>query len=266
MNKILVAIFENESKAYEGQRILRQLDAEGSIETFATAVLAKDSTGNVTVKQEDDEGPVGTAVGLLTGSLLGLLAGPVGLVVAAGAGTLGGAIYDLANVGIGADFLDEVGRELQPGKSAVVADVWEEWVTPVDARIEAAGGMVLRRGREEVVDAQIEREAAALKAETASLKAERAQAKAERKAKLEGKIEATRAKLRATQERARAALAAVKEEAEAKIKKLEAKAAKAHGERKAKLDARIAETRADLGRRSERLHRARELTKEALEV
>ncbi len=266
MNKILVAIFESESKAYEGQRALRDLDAEGSIETHAVAVLAKDSGGKVTVKQEDDEGPIGTAVGLLTGSLLGLLAGPVGLAVAAGAGTLGGAIYDLSRVGIGADFLDEVGRQLQPGKFAVVADVWEEWVMPVDARIEAAGGIVLRRTRDEVEDAQIEREAAALKAEVASLKAEHAQARAEHKAKLEAKIEAMKAKLRATQERARAALAAVTEESEVKIKKLQAKAAKAQGERKAKLDARIAETRADLSRRSEKLHQAWELTKEALAV
>ena len=164
----------------------------------------------------------------------------------------------------GADFLEEVGRQLEPGKFAVVADVWEEWVMPVDARIEAAGGIVLRRTRDEVEDAQIEREAAALKAEAASLRAEHAQARAEQKAKLQAMIEATKGKLRATQERARSALNAVTEESETKIKKLMAKAAKAHGEKKAKLDARIVETRTDLRRRSEKLHHAWELTKEAL--
>ena len=40
-------------------------------------------------------GPAGTAVGLLTASLLGLFAGPIGLAVPAGAGTLGGILYDL---------------------------------------------------------------------------------------------------------------------------------------------------------------------------
>ena len=35
MDKMLVAVFENESKAYEGSRILKQLDAEGSIAIYA---------------------------------------------------------------------------------------------------------------------------------------------------------------------------------------------------------------------------------------
>ena len=266
MQRILVAVFDSESKAYEGSRILRELDADGSIETVAIAVLAKDATGKVTVKEEADPGAPGTAVGLLAGTLVGLLGGPIGLAIGVGAGTLGGAMYDLNRVGVGADFLDEVGRELQAGKYAVVAEVWEEWVMPVDARIEAAGGTVDRRARAEVVDAQIEREAAVLKAEAASLRAELAHTAAELKAKLSAKMDAVKAKLRASQERAAAALASLKAEVEGTLKKLQAKAAKAHGEKKARLEARSAEIKADLARRSEKLHQAWQLTKEALEV
>jgi uncharacterized membrane protein len=210
--------------------------------------------------------PLGTAVGLFTGSLLGMLAGPAGLAVGAGAGMLGGAFYDLARVGVGDDFLTDAGQQLKPGKSAVVAEVWEEWVMPVDTRIEAAGGTVLRRAREEVVDAQLERDAAAFKAEIASLKAEHARATKEHKAKLEAKIEAVKGKLRATQDRAKAALAKASEENEAKIKALQAKAAKAQGDAKTKLEARISEGRADFKRRSDKLHQAWELTKQALTV
>jgi uncharacterized membrane protein len=264
MDKMLVAVFENESKAYEGSRILRELDEEGSIAIFAIAVIAKDASGKVTVKQAADEGPLGTAVGLFAGSLLGLLGGPVGFAVAAGAGTIGGALYDLAQVGVGDDFLDEVGQQLQAGKSGVVAEVWEEWVMPVDTRIEAAGGIVLRRAREEVMDAQIERDAAALKTEVANLKVELAQATKENKAKLEAKIAAVNRKFRATQDRAMAALAAATDEAEAKIKALQAKLAKAHGDAKAKLDARIADARAEHKRRSEKLHQAWDLAKQAM--
>ncbi len=263
-DKMLVAVFDNESKSYEGSRILRELDAEGSIAVFAMSVIAKDASGKVTVKEAADQGPLGTAVGLFAGSLLGLLGGPAGIAVAAGAGTLGGALYDLARVGVGEDFLADVGRQLQPGKSAVVAEISEEWVMPVDTRLEAAGGIVLRRARQEVVDAQIERDAAALKAEIADLKAEHARATREHKAKLEAKIEAVKGKLRATQDRAKAALAAVTEENEAKIKALQVNLAKARGDAKAKLDARIAEGRAEHKRRSEKLHQAWELTKQAL--
>jgi uncharacterized membrane protein len=266
MDKMLVAVFDNESKAYEGFRILKDLGAEGSIAVYATAVITKDPNGKVVVKEATDQGPLGTAVGLFTGSLLGLLAGPVGLAVGAGAGTLGGVFYDLAELGIGEDFLTDVGQQLTPGKSAVVAEVWEEWVMPVDARIEAAGGVVMRRTREEVVDSKLERDAAAYKAEIANLKAEHARATKEHKAKLEAKMEAVKGKLRATQERAKAALAKATEENEAKIKALQAKLAKAQGDAKAKLEARISEGRADFKRRSEKLQQAWELTKQALAV
>jgi hypothetical protein len=50
------------------------------------------------------------------------------------------------------------------------------------------------------------------------------------------------------------------------LKKLQAKAAKAHGDKKAKLEARAAGIKADLARRSEKLHEAWQLTKAALEV
>jgi len=75
------------------------------------------------VKQQGDMGPAGTAVGLLTGSLISLVGGPVGLVIGAGAGTFGGMVYDLAHLGVGQDFLGEVGKSLLPGKAAVVAEV-----------------------------------------------------------------------------------------------------------------------------------------------
>ena len=37
--------------------------------------------------------------------------------------------------GVDADFLDEVSVALTPGKSAVVAEVDEAWVAPVDTRL-----------------------------------------------------------------------------------------------------------------------------------
>jgi len=70
MDKMLVAVFDDEGKAYEGSRILRELDAEGSIELFAMSVIAKDASGKVDVKEAADERPLGTAVGLLTGGVV----------------------------------------------------------------------------------------------------------------------------------------------------------------------------------------------------
>src|SRR5512141_750941 len=135
MDKIVVVVFDSESKAYEGSQALQELQNEGSINLYAKAVIAKDANGKVAVKQQGDMGPVGTSVGLLTGSLIGLLGGPVGLVIGAGAGMYGGMVYDLAHLGVGEDYLSEVEKSLLPGKAAVVAEVWEEWTIPVDSRM-----------------------------------------------------------------------------------------------------------------------------------
>lgn len=264
MDKILVVMFDNESKAYEGSNALQELQNEGSINLYAKAVLARDASGKVEVKQAGDMGPVGTAVGLFTGSMIGLLGGPVGLALGAYAGTVGGLVYDMANLGVGEDFLSDVEKSLLPGKAAVVAEVWEEWTLPVDTRMEALGGVVLRRMRGEIVDSQIERDVTVLKTELAELEAERKQASGEAKAKLQGKIDATKSKLQAIQDSIQARIETSKQEMEAKTKSLQEQAAKAQGERKAKLEKRSAELKADQKRRSDLLKQAWELIQEAL--
>jgi len=263
-DKMIVVVFDNEKQAYAGFKALKDLHAEGTITLYASAVIAKDADGKVIVKEAAERGPLGTGVGLVAGSLLGLLGGPVGAAFGAYTGSLGGVLYDLAKAGVGEDFLGEVEQRLQPGKVAVVAEVWEEWVMPVDTRMEAAGGVVFRRAREEVLDHQLERDAASLKAEVAALKAERAQAGKEAKAKLQAKIATAKAKLRATRDRAKAASEATKREAEAKAKSLKEQLAKARGDAKAKLRARIAEVQSEHERRAVKLRQAWKLTKEAL--
>ena len=57
MEKMLVVIFNDESKAYEGSRALKQLDAEGSMTIYAEAVIKKNADGTATVKQVDDGFP-----------------------------------------------------------------------------------------------------------------------------------------------------------------------------------------------------------------
>src|SRR5512139_1290179 len=172
MDKYLVIGFENELKAYEGSKALQGLQDEGSINLYAKAVVARDASGKVAVKQQGDMGPVGTAVGLLTGSLMGVIGGPVGMAGGATVGMFSGAVYDSAQLGIGMDFIDEVADYLRPGKAAVVAEVWEEWVVPVDTRMEQLGGVVFRRSRDEVLDIVMERDDRILAADLAELEAE----------------------------------------------------------------------------------------------
>jgi uncharacterized membrane protein len=263
MDKMVVVVFDNESAAYEGVKALRELHGETSLALYAAAVIAKDAKGAVTVKQAADEGPLGTALGLTTGSLVGLLGGPVGLAVGAMAGSMVGSLYDLAQLGVGEDFLAEVSESLSPGKVAILAEVDEEWVTPLDARMESLGGLVFRRARGEFIDAQIEREIEADRAEIAKLKAERDQTVGQAKAKLQAKLDAAQNRLEARRDLIKGKIEDIKREGEAKIKSLQEQAVKAKSEMKANLEKRVAETRASHQTRVEKLSKAWQLVKEA---
>ena len=253
MDKMLVVIFDEESKAYEGIKALGELHSEGSLTVYATAVFTKDANGKVNVRHDADGGPWGTFLGLASGSLIGLLGGPVGSAVGAAAGTLAGSLYDLAQLGVTQDFLTEVSEHLSPGKVALVAEMDEEWVTPLDTRMEALGGLVFRRARGEFIDAQVEREIEAEEAEISKLKAEYNQAVGEAKAKLKAKLDDAQNRLHTRRDLFNEKIEGIKREGEAKIKSLQQQAAQAKGEAKTKLEKRVAEARADHRLRMDKL-------------
>jgi uncharacterized membrane protein len=225
MDRMLVVVFDTEKKAYEGRKALLQLDDEGSIAVFAYAVIAKNADGTATVKQGDDSGPLGALIGTSLGSLIGLLGGPLGLAMGATAGLLAGSTADLNNARIGSDFIDDVTKAMLPGKLAVVAEVQEDWTTPVDTRMEAIDGKVFRRALSEVTQAMDDQEVAAMKADLAQMKAEHAKAQADRKAKLQEKISQLDSRIQGRMEKAKERRQAAEVQAKAKVDALKAKAA-----------------------------------------
>jgi uncharacterized membrane protein len=263
MDNMLVVVFDSERQAYEGSRALKELHAEGAITLYAQTVIAKDPDGKASVKQSETQGPLGTAVGVLTGSLVGALGGPVGMAAGAALGTLGGATFDYATTIVGTDFLEEATSHIAPGKAAVVAEVGEGWTLPLDTRMEAVGGTVLRRTRIDVMDAQISRDVEAIDAGLTSLDAEYDQATGEAKATLKAKIEASRAKLQQTQERAKASIETTQREAQAKLAALREQAAGAHADRKNDLEKRAEKVEADYKERTAKLEQAGALRQQA---
>jgi len=239
MERMLVVVFDDESKAYEGSHALKQLDSDGSIAIHAEAVIKKNADGTITVKQANDEFPIRSIGGTAIGSLIGLLEGPVGMAIGASVGALAGVVSDLNVVGVDAEFVDDVAKTLNPGKCAVIAEISEEWTTPVDTRMEAAGGTVFREARGTVEEEQRAREIAKLRADIDQLKAEYAKARADRKAKLKAQIDKLEAKLKEKVEQAQHESERMKQEMEAKVHALQEKAAKTQGEIKATFNARV---------------------------
>jgi uncharacterized membrane protein len=266
MNKVLVSVFDNEKQAFEGLTALKELHQSGDISLYASAVVVKLDDGRISIKQEADSGPIGTLAGVVTGALVGLLGGPAGVALGASVGASGGLLIDMFNEGVSFDYIDEVGAELTPGKSAVVADVDEMWIVPVETRLGSLGAKTFRRYAGEIVDDQLTREAEETKADLTQLRTEFHEASANAKVKVQARMNADDRKLQDLGAR----LDAQSQKQAAKFKeqtaKLQEQLKSAKQTRKTEIEARMAELKASHEKRQAKLARARTLTREAAQL
>lgn len=263
MNKYLVVTFATEDKAYEGVRALKELDAEGSLTLYGMEVVARDATGALKVKQAADVGPLGMGLGGLLGGLVGLIGGPVGVAMGVAGGSVLGGMGDLVKSGVSSSFVEEVSRRLTPGKTAVIAEVDEGWITPLDTRMEALGADVLREWSADVEDEYCTAQIAARRAELAKLKAEIAQATQDRRARLQAKIDDASARLQAAAQEADRRLELRQQATSAKIEALSQRIEAKRTEDEAATQQRIKDLRAEYALRKAKLVQAHALARES---
>ena len=160
MRNYIAVVFDNSNKAYGGLHALWQLDDAADITVHGAAVIHRDELGQVQVDTKDTHPGLGTAVGVGMGALLGALAGPAGAAVgAAGGAAIGaatggvvGAGVDLSRADTREQALNETRFVLGTGQSAIIADVSEDWTSPINTRMSALGGTVYRRSRDDLKD------------------------------------------------------------------------------------------------------------------
>ncbi|HVP34918.1 MAG TPA: DUF1269 domain-containing protein [Steroidobacteraceae bacterium] len=246
MEKLVAVVFSNEKAAYDGIRVLSDMNAAGSMDVPVMYLLKKESESGVSTKEVFDHYvPVRTVAGTALGAVLGALAGPVGAGAGAGVGAFAGLIWDLYSIGVDQDFFSDVATALTPGKCAVVAEVDEEWVSPLDTLMEELGGVVYRTPKPSVQEEHWWRETANTKTQLELLKTELAQAHLNRKAKLQAQLEKLRERIDAKLARAQERSQQATREYEAKLRHLQQKADKQKGDAKAAVEARIAKLRQD---------------------
>jgi len=227
MDRILVVVFSDASKTFEGRDALKDLDQEDLLTLYAYAIITKTPEGKVVVNEEKDRVGLKTIAGTSLGSLIGLFGGPVGFGIGAVAGFLSGLIADLDNAGVSTGFVDDVSRELTPGKFVLVAEVDEDWTSWLDLRMTELGGVVYRYAPSDVKHSSHEAEIAAMKANIAMLKAEHQEASADRKAKLYEKINQLDTKIQQHLENEKKRREEAERRAKAKAEMLKAKASAA---------------------------------------
>lgn len=249
MYKMLTVIFNDEKSAYEGARALRDLNDEASIAVYAAAVICRSPDGTLSTRKVDEDLPVQTLAGTAIGAVIGLLGGPAGAFAGGAVGSMAGLFGDLHNGDVDTQFLADVSGGLTPGKCAVVAEIDEDWVTPVDTRMEALGGVVHRTLKSSVEHDQWSRVVADARAELAQLKAEEAQARGDRKAKLHAQVDRLSKQVDEKTARAQAHRQQIKRDFEAKVAALRKQASTETGEAKAAIEARMARLRQDYDNR-----------------
>jgi uncharacterized membrane protein len=264
MNRILVVVFDNEAAAEVGSRAMKHLDTEGAISLYAMRVIAKDAKGKVTVKEATGPALSGTGMGLAIGGIIGLLAPPIGIAVGAITGSIAGAVRDFWVSGVGLDFVEQTDALLKPGKVALIAEVEEEWIMPVDARMQAIGGHVIRRERAEIADAHLDRDISVLRAELQTLESEAANTTDALRKRLSKSVTVVKLSLKTAIQRAKIAAKTRSDETSHKVSLLEHQLIKANDDIQVKLHLRIKQVRGTYTARSAKLKQAWALTKDAI--
>ncbi|MEP2027605.1 MAG: hypothetical protein ABJI96_02710 [Paracoccaceae bacterium] len=284
MEKFIAVVFDNDDAAFKGEIALQDLHIAGELAVYSAAVIGKDLEGKVEVKKFDEEGPMGTVLGLILGGMVGVLAGPVA--VASGAAIAGSAaaasaaatgmaagsltggafgIYrDLWVAGIDSAMLDEVSLELLPGKSCLVASVDEVWTSPLDVKMGGAGGTVFRKPRVDAIDEQYQADMAELDREITELKEEWKQSTEDAKQAIHAKIDAAKTKADEAKDKISQRLHELDRQTKARIAAIDEQIAAAKENTREKFEKRKAEIKADYKVRKAKLDASMAMAKDAI--
>jgi uncharacterized membrane protein len=141
--QVILAAFKDENAADQALEQLKAAKKEHLIAINNVAVLRKDQSGKLHIKEPTDMGAGrGAAIGGVLGGLTGLVFGPVGLALVGGA-AVGGIIARLHDSGFKDERLRQLGENLQPGSSAILAVIEHTWVAELQAELQQAGADVV---------------------------------------------------------------------------------------------------------------------------
>jgi len=133
-------VLPDEETARQGFHVLQELQTVGSLTMHGTDVLQRGADGGVSILRSNRHDFLGAELDAVAGALLVFFGGPVDAALGATAGRW----RDLVQMGVNGDFLNEVERYLTPGKFAVVGQISESAVGPLDERMAELRAQLVR--------------------------------------------------------------------------------------------------------------------------
>lgn len=154
---LVVYAYNEEGKAGEVLKALRELQRRRVFAVLNAAVLVMDKDGKARLREtEDVNAKRGALFGAIAGGLVGLLGGPAGVIVGAAAGAAtGGTAAHQIDMGFSDEYLGELQESLKPGSSALIALVEHEWVERVIAELKEHEGTLFRKALKADIAAQL---------------------------------------------------------------------------------------------------------------
>jgi uncharacterized membrane protein len=164
MADLVVVAYDGEDTADQALNKLRELQKEYLVDLEDAVVAVRDKNGKVRVKQAIPLVRLSAAGGAAWGGLFGLLIGILflnpllgwlaGAAMGAGAGALSGALSDY---GINDDFIKDVGKSLERGKSAIFMLVRRVNVDKALPELAKFGGRIVRTSLTNEQEASLKR-------------------------------------------------------------------------------------------------------------
>ena len=193
---VIAVSFEDDANAYNALTALKELDSQERVGVQEGVVVERTDDGHVVEKDRiESMFPAATAGGGLIGLLIGIIGGPLGMLIGGTTGLLYGSLFDLTDADETDSALAGVSGAVKIGHTAVLAVVSESNPEVVDAAMSRLGGTVARRPVAEV-EAEI---AAAEEAERKAKHEARKQLidtrRAQSKAAVDAKLDELKAKL-----------------------------------------------------------------------
>jgi uncharacterized membrane protein len=174
MTNLIVVSFTNESQAIEASHKMTELESLGDITVYEKVILKKEANGEVTVLQAHTTEGVRTLSGMAIGTLIGALAGPVGVLAGMATGTLVGTLFEADYFDFSDDFGSKTVDQLQPGTVAIIAEIYEDDPAFLDNTIAPLSPVISRSDvdyvHDEFIDNQIEEIDEEIAAERARIK------------------------------------------------------------------------------------------------
>jgi uncharacterized membrane protein len=135
---VIAAFYADETKAGDVLAQLKRMDKDGTIDIMDAAMMVRDLDGRrVKIKETAELTPKkGAGRGAVVGGIIGIIFPPSILAMGAIGAAAGAALGHFTDQGFNNNLLKEIGENLPPGGSAVLAVVEETWMGNIETALE----------------------------------------------------------------------------------------------------------------------------------